>query len=93
MDASYDPVTGTLQLAGSFDAVAWARVGEEVDRAFRRTACLLTVDLTQASGVPVSSVGSLVQLCNSRYPGTIVRAAAQRAEGPTTLDTDGEVVA
>jgi hypothetical protein len=81
MDAtcSYDPWTGTLELAGSFDAAAWARVHEEVDRAFRRTACRLTIDLTRASGVPASSVGSLVHLCNSCYPGTIVRAAAQRS--------------
>ncbi|WP_372727348.1 hypothetical protein [Nocardioides sp.] len=77
----YDPGTSTLELRGTFDQDAWAHVPEELDRAFRRTACQLTVDLTRADGVPVDQVGRLVHLCSCNYPGTIVRAAAQRRAG------------
>jgi hypothetical protein len=75
--AYYDPSTSTLQLSGSFDPEAWASVPAEIDRAFRRTACSLTVDLTRAAGVPAHSVGRLVHLCNCSYPGTMVRAASR----------------
>ncbi len=79
MDATfathYDPGTSTLELTGTFDDKAWARVHEELDRAFRRTACWLTVDLTGTAGVPAHSVGHLVHLCNCCYPGTIVRVS------------------
>lgn len=76
--AHYDPGTSTLALSGTFDADAWSRVHEEVDRAFRRTACRLTIDLTHTAGVPASSVGRLVHLCNCCYPGTIVRVPSRR---------------
>ncbi|MCW2844017.1 MAG: hypothetical protein JWN22_1933 [Nocardioides sp.] len=78
--AHYDPGTSTLELSGTFDEEAWSRVHEEVDRAFRRTACRLTIDLTHAAGVPANSVGHLVHLCNCCYPGTIVRVASRRRE-------------
>lgn len=73
----YDAGTSTLELSGTFDQDAWARVHEEIDKAFRRTACQLTIDLTRAAGVPPQSVGHLVRLCNRCYPGTIVRAACR----------------
>ncbi|MGZ6269939.1 MAG: hypothetical protein ACXWMU_05160 [Candidatus Limnocylindrales bacterium] len=74
----YDAGTSTLELTGLFDAEAWARVADDVDRAFRRTACRLTIDLTHAEGVPAHVVGHLVHHCNCRYPGTIVRVASRR---------------
>jgi len=77
-EAHYDAGTSTLELTGTFDREAWATVPQELDRAFRRTACRLTVDLTRAAGVPADSVGRLVHLCNCSYPGTIVRVGAQR---------------
>lgn len=72
----YDPGTSTLELTGSLDRDAWPLVHEEVDRAFRRTACLLTIDLTRAHGIPAHTLGHLIHLCQSRYPGTFVRVPA-----------------
>ncbi|HEU4811586.1 MAG TPA: hypothetical protein VFT00_05570 [Nocardioides sp.] len=69
----YDPGTSTLELIGTFGPDEWTQVVDEIERAFRRTACWLTIDLTRAAGVSAHSVGHLVHLCNSRYPGTIVR--------------------
>ena len=74
----YDAGTSTLELSGTFDSDSWATIPEEVDRAFRRTACRLTIDLTRAAGIPARSLGRLVHLCNCCYPGTIVRATAMR---------------
>ena len=71
--AYYDAETSTLRLAGNFDPAAWAGLGAAVDRAFRRTALHLTIDLTRAEGVPPHEVGALVHLCNCRYAGTLVR--------------------
>ena len=75
----YDAGTSTLELSGSLDQGAWSRIAEEVDRAFRRTACLLTIDLTRADRVPAHTLGLLVHLCNTRYPGTIVRPPCRAA--------------
>lgn len=74
----FDAGTSTLEFSGSFDREAWASAHEDVERAFRRTACRLTIDLTRATGVPAHFVGNLVHLCNCCYPGTIVRVQAQR---------------
>jgi hypothetical protein len=79
--AYYDATTSTLQLSGPFDRAAWSGVAAEVDRAYRRSALRLTVDLTRAEGVPAHAVGELVHVCNCRYPGTLVlvaRPAARR---------------
>ncbi|MBB6629182.1 hypothetical protein H5V45_17780 [Nocardioides sp. KIGAM211] len=73
----YDPGTSTLELTGTFDHAAWALVDAEIDRAFRRTACRLTIDLSRATDVPPHAVGRLVHLCNCAYPGTIVRVASR----------------
>jgi hypothetical protein len=74
----YDPGTSTLEMSGAFDQDAWGSVHEEVERAFRRAACGLTIDMTRVTGVPAHFVGHLVHLCNCCYPGTIVRVAAHR---------------
>ena len=74
----YDPGTSTLELIGTFGPDEWTQVTDEIERAFRRTACWLTIDLTRAAGVSAHSVGHLVHLCNSRYPGTIVRVPRAR---------------
>ncbi len=76
----YDAETSTLCLSGAFDPEAWARVDAEIDRAFRRTALHLTIDLTRAADVPAHSVGCLVHLCNCRYPGTVVTLPASRRD-------------
>lgn len=72
LTADYDGETSTLRISGPFDPRAWADVAAEVDRAFRRVALRLTVDLTHAEGVPAHAVGDLVHLCNCCYPGTQV---------------------
>jgi hypothetical protein len=80
--AYYDAATSTLELSGSFEPAAWAALDGEVDRAYRRSALRLTVDLTRAREVPPHAVGELVHLCNCRYPGTLVlvaRPASRRA--------------
>ncbi len=77
-EARYDPGTSTLELSGTFDPAAWSTLPDEIDRAFRRTACRLTIDLTRAAGVPAHQVGQMVHLCNCCYPGTIVLASARR---------------
>lgn len=70
----YDAMTSTLELSGSFDHGALAAIGEKIDRAHRRTACLLTIDLTHTDDVTPHTLGRLVHLCHS-YPGTFVRFA------------------
>lgn len=69
----YDAGSSTLVLRGVIDQGSWARLELEVDRAYRRTACLLTIDLTHADLVPTYLLGRLVHLVNVRYPGTVVR--------------------
>jgi hypothetical protein len=76
--AYYDAATSTLHLSGAYDPTPWAGVGAEVDRAYRRCALRLTVDLTRADGVPPHAVGELVHLCNCLYPGTLVRVPRTR---------------
>ena len=71
--ADYDAETSTLRITGTFDPAAWATVEAAVDRAFRRAALRLTIDLTHADGVPPHALGALVHLCNCRYAGTLVR--------------------
>lgn len=73
LHAQYDPRTSLLELSGCLEDAAWPRIQEEVDRAFRRTACRLTIDLSHAECLPARTLGRLVHLCNCRYPGTIVR--------------------
>ena len=89
LTADYDAETSTLRIAGTFDPAIWTTVDAAVDRAFRRAALRLTIDLTRADGVPPHEVGALVHLCNCRYAGTLVRAprsrsraAAERVEEP-----------
>jgi ABC-type transporter Mla MlaB component len=76
----FDARTSTLELSGELDEAAWPRIIEEVDRAFRRTACLLTVDLTHGAQVPAHTLGRLVHLCNRCYPGTVVRTPVRRRD-------------
>jgi hypothetical protein len=88
LTADYDAETSTLRIAGTFDPAVWRSVDAAVDRAFRRAALRLTIDLTHADGVPPHELGALVHLCNCRYAGTLVRvprrprAAAARVEEP-----------
>ena len=75
--AHFDPGTSTLALRGALEPAHWAAIHDEVDRAFRRTAVQLVIDLTRADRVPTATVGRLVHLCNTRYPGTFVRMPAR----------------
>ncbi len=74
--AHFDPGTGTLALHGALEAAHWPDIRDEVDRAFRRTAVNLIIDLGRADRVSSATVGRLVHLCNTRYPGTFVRMPA-----------------
>lgn len=69
----YDVRTSTLELSGTIHHDALPRIRDEVDRAFRRTACLLTLDLSRVEEVPAHTMGRLVHLCNTNYPGTLLR--------------------
>ena len=69
----FDTWTSTLELSGSFDYHALAHIEAEVARAHRRTACTLTVTVTAAADVRAHTLGRLVHLCHSRFPGTVVR--------------------
>ncbi len=69
----FDAGTSTLELAGSIDPGALPQLQVELDRAFRRTACVMTVDLTRVERVRAHALGQLIHLCNTRYPGTLVR--------------------
>ncbi|MFC6287361.1 hypothetical protein ACFP3Q_11700 [Nocardioides sp. GCM10027113] len=82
-DSHFDARTSTLELTGALDENGWPRIIEEVDRAFRRTACLLTVDLTHADDIQAHTLGRLVHLCNTCYPGTFVRPPAPRRRRTT----------
>jgi hypothetical protein len=73
----YDAGAATLEMRGTIDQDSWPKVDEAVDRAFRRTACVLTIDLTRVDRVPAHLLGRLVHLCNSRYPGTVLRLPAR----------------
>ena len=71
-DCRYDVRSSTLEVSGSLVADDWPGLAEELDRAFRRTACRLVVDLTRMTGLAAHDVGRLVQLCNRCFPGTLV---------------------
>ncbi|MGH3361038.1 MAG: hypothetical protein ACRDOM_01140 [Nocardioides sp.] len=75
--AQFDPGTGTLALLGALEPAHWLVIRDEVDRAFRRTAVKLVIDLSRADRVPSATLGRLVHLCNTRYPGTFVRMPAR----------------
>ena len=81
-DCCYDVRTSTLEVSGPLVADDWARLADELDRAFRRTACHLTVDLTRVTGLAAHDVGRLVQLCNRCFPGTLVLPPASRPVTP-----------
>ena len=80
----YDDGSSTLALSGTLSRDDWPRLCEEIDRAFRRTACRLTVDLAGMVAAPAHEIGRLVQLCNRAYPGTMVRPPVYRPVVPRT---------
>ncbi len=69
----FDSGTCTLTLGGFIDRESLPLVLQEVQRAFRRTACRLTIDLSHAQGLPPHIMGVLVHVCNTEFPGTFVR--------------------
>lgn len=77
--AHFDASTCTLELTGSLDRDSWSGVHEAIDRAYRRTACQLTIDATRVSTVPPHTIGRLVHLCHSMYPGTMVQVHPRAA--------------
>ena len=78
---SYDARTSTLALTGAVGQDDWADLWQALDRAWRRTACILTVDLAQAE-LPPRDVGLIVQVCQRLYPGTMVRPPVRRPVAP-----------
>ena len=83
----FDAGTSTLELGGTIDPGALPQLQAELDRAFRRTACVMTLDLTRVERVRAHALGQLIHLCNTRYPGTLVRlptASPARARNRAT---------
>lgn len=72
----FDSGTCTLTLNGVIDRGSMPEVLQEIQRAYRRTACRLTLDLSQAQGLPPHLMGVLVHICNTEFPGTFVRPPA-----------------
>lgn len=81
LDLSYDGRTSTLVLTGAVAQDDWAELWQSLDRAYRRTACYLTVDLASAD-LPPRDVGLIVQVCQRLYPGTMVRPPVRRPVTP-----------
>ena len=73
LDFHYDGGSSTLELYGVIDHGALPRIREAIDRAFRASPCRLTVDLGGVDLVPAHTLGRLVHLCNTEYPGTLFR--------------------
>ena len=79
LEFNYDAGSNTLELYGVVDHGALPRVREALDRAFRSSPCRLTVDLSGADLLPAHTLGRLVHLCNTQYPGTLIRLPARRS--------------
>lgn len=77
-DAQYDAGSSTLELFGVIDHGTLPLVREAVDRAFRATPCRLTIDLSGVDSLPAHMLGRLVHVCNTLYPGTLLRLPARR---------------
>ncbi len=77
-NSHFDARTSTLELGGTIDPGAMPQLQDELDRAFRRTACVLTLELTRVERVRAHALGQLIHLCNTRYPGTLVRLPTTR---------------
>ncbi|MGZ5418711.1 MAG: STAS domain-containing protein [Nocardioides sp.] len=75
---NYDGGSSTLELYGVIDHGTQPGVREAVDRAYRATPCRLTVDLSGVDLLPAHLLGWLVHLCNTRYPGTLIRLPERR---------------
>lgn len=75
---NFDGGSSTLELYGVIDHGTLPGVREAVDRAYRATPCRLTVDLRGVDLLPAHVLGWLVHLCNSRYPGTLIRLPERR---------------
>lgn len=78
LDFQFDSGSSTLELYGVVDHATLPRVIEAVDRAFRASPCRLTVDLAGVDLLPAHLLGWLVHLCNTQYPGTLIRLPASR---------------
>lgn len=78
----HDTGSSTLELFGVIDHGSLPLVREAVDLAFRRTPCRLTVDLTGVDRLSAHMLGRLVHLCNTHYPGTLIRLPDRRGPAP-----------
>lgn len=79
--AEFEPGSGRLALSGALAPDDWTAVLELVDRAFRRTPCSLVVDLSRLDSVPSETLGLLVHVCNTCYPGTVIRLPQRDGAG------------
>lgn len=78
-ECHYDAGSSTLELYGVVDTGALPRIREAIDRAFRSSPCRLTVDLCGVDGLAATALGRLVHLCNTQYPGTLIRLPRREA--------------
>ncbi len=85
LDFQFDSGSSTLEVYGVVDHATLPTVMAAVDRAFRASPCRLTVDLAGVDLLPAHLLGWLVHLCNTQYPGTLIRCPARRT-APATGD-------
>ncbi len=78
LDFHYDSGSSTLEVYGVVDHATLPQVMEAVDRAFRSSPCRLTVDLAGVDVLPAHLLGWIVHLCNTQYPGTLIRCPGRR---------------
>lgn len=74
----FETSSSTLELYGPLEAEALPRLLEAVDRSFRSSPCRLTVDLSGVDDLPAHTLGRLVHVCNTCYPGTLIRLPQRR---------------
>jgi hypothetical protein len=76
--SQFDAETCTLTLSGIIDKGSMPLVLQAIQRAYRHTACRLTIDFSHAQSLPAHLLGVLVHVCNTEFPGSFVRPPERR---------------
>ena len=76
--SQFDAETSTLTLSGIIDKGSMPLVLQDIQRAYRHTACRLTVDFRHAQSLPAHLLGVLVHVCTTEFPGSFVRPPERR---------------